>query len=168
MKRIFFAFSFVFISVFGFGQDAVLIKSFQKFEKDPQLKAALSSLYIINAKTGKVIFDKNSKIGLAPGSTQKIVTSASAYELLGKDFRYKTEFAIDTIDSSLTIIPGGDPTFGSWRWTATNEFTLMKQIVQAVNELKIKQFSGVLLDGTGWDSELIPDGWTWQDIGNYY
>ena len=94
MKRIFFAFSFVFISVFGIAQNAALVKSFQKFENDPQLKAALSSLYIINAKTGKVIFDKNSKIGLAPGSTQKIITAAAGYELLGKDFRYKTEFGI--------------------------------------------------------------------------
>ena len=168
MKRIFFAFSFVFINVFGFAQNAALAKSFQKFEKDPQLKAAVSSLYVVNAKTGKVIFDKNSSIGLAPASTQKIITTASAYELLGKDFRYKTQFAIDKVDSSLSILPGGDPTFGSWRWDATNEFTIMKQVVQAVKKLKVKQFAGVVLDGTGWESESIPDGWTWQDIGNYY
>jgi len=168
MKRIFFAFSFVFINVFGFAQNAALAKSFQKFEKDPQLKAAVSSLYVVNAKTGKVIFDKNSSIGLAPASTQKIITTASAYELLGKDFRYKTQFAIDKVDSSLAILPGGDPTFGSWRWDATNEFTIMKQVVQAVKKLKVKQFAGVVLDGTGWESESIPDGWTWQDIGNYY
>ena len=51
----------------------------------------LASLYVIDAKTGKVVFDKNSQIGLAPASTQKIITSVTAFELLGKDYRYKTE-----------------------------------------------------------------------------
>src|SRR6188472_2912648 len=67
-------------------------KVFQQFEKDSQLKYAASSLYVINAKTGKVVYDKNSRMGLAPASTLKVVTSVTAFELLGKDYRYKTEF----------------------------------------------------------------------------
>jgi serine-type D-Ala-D-Ala carboxypeptidase/endopeptidase (penicillin-binding protein 4) len=42
-----------------------LQKAFQQFEKDAQLKYAISSLYVIDATTGKVVFDKNSRIGLA-------------------------------------------------------------------------------------------------------
>jgi D-alanyl-D-alanine carboxypeptidase/D-alanyl-D-alanine-endopeptidase (penicillin-binding protein 4) len=114
------------------------------------------------------VFDKNSSIGLAPASTQKIITSAAAYDLLGKDFRYKTEFGINKSDSTLNIIPSGDPTFGSWRWPGTNEYAIMKQIVVAVKKLNVKNFSGVVLDEGGWDSQNIPDGWTWEDIGNYY
>ena len=61
-----------------------LKNAFQQFESDEQLKHAISSLYVIDAKTGKVVFDKNSRIGLAPASTQKIITSVTAFELLGK------------------------------------------------------------------------------------
>ena len=68
-----------------------LQKAFQQFESDSQLRHAISSLYVIDAKTGQVVFDKNSQIGLAPASTQKIITSVTAFELLAKDFRYKTE-----------------------------------------------------------------------------
>lgn len=143
-------------------------RAFLLFEKDVQLKAALSSLYVINAKTGVVVFDKNSRIGLAPASTQKIVTSAAAYELLGKEFRYKTEFGINEPDGMLVIMPSGDPTFGSWRWTATNEFVVINQIVQALKKNKVIKFAGITLNGNGWESEMIPDGWVWQDIGNYY
>jgi D-alanyl-D-alanine carboxypeptidase/D-alanyl-D-alanine-endopeptidase (penicillin-binding protein 4) len=61
-----------------------LQKAYQRFESDSQLRHALISLYVINAKTGEVVFDKNSQIGLAPASTQKIITAATAFELLGK------------------------------------------------------------------------------------
>ncbi len=39
-----------------------LQKAFQQFENDSQLKHAISSLYVIDAKTGQVVFDKNSQV----------------------------------------------------------------------------------------------------------
>src|SRR5678816_851891 len=71
-----------------------LQKAYQQFESDSQLRHAISSLYIINAKTGEVVFDKNSQIGLAGASTQKIITAATAFELLGKDYKYQTELVL--------------------------------------------------------------------------
>ena len=50
---------------------------------------------MIDAKSGEVIFDKNSQLGLAPASTQKIITSVTAFELLGKDYRYKTKLGYE-------------------------------------------------------------------------
>src|SRR4026209_876611 len=80
-----------------------LQKAFTVFEKDSQLKHAISSLYVIDANTGQVIFDKNSQIGVAPASTQKIITSVTAFELLGKDYRYKTELGLTTrLENGLT------------------------------------------------------------------
>src|SRR5687768_18404283 len=100
-----------------------LQKAFQQFESDAQLKHAISSLYVIDANTGEVVFDKNSQIGLAPASTQKIITSVTAFELLGKDFRYKTnlgyfEDAYQDKYSELHffVFGSGDPTLGSWRY----------------------------------------------------
>lgn len=51
---------------------------FRQFEADPQLRYAISSLYVIDAATGEVVVDKNSRVGLAPASTQKIITAATA------------------------------------------------------------------------------------------
>jgi D-alanyl-D-alanine carboxypeptidase/D-alanyl-D-alanine-endopeptidase (penicillin-binding protein 4) len=153
-----------------------LEQAYQQFETDVQLKYAISSLYVMDAKTGKVIFDKNSKIGLAPASTQKIITSATAFELLGRDFRYKTKFAINRqgVDGkpwevTLIIKPSGDPTLGSWRWENTREENVIARIRKAVKRLGITKFYSVEIDGTGWSFENnTPDGWIWQDIGNYY
>lgn len=146
-----------------------LQKAFSVFENDNQLKNAISSLYVIDAQTGQVVFEKNSRVGLAPASTQKIITSISAYEILGKDFRYKTDFGINDKDNSrLHIQPGGDPTFGSWRWQSTSKDTILNNLVKALSKKGVQQIRDVLIDNSGWDAENIPDGWIWQDIGNYY
>lgn len=151
-----------------------LTQAFKNFEEDAQLRNAMSSLYVIEAKSTKVVFDKNSHVGLAPASTQKIITSAAAYELLGKDFTYKTEFSYANpivhgiLQGRLIVTPSGDPTLGSWRWPHTKEEQVINRIARAVQNAGIKSYAAVTVDDRKWNTEAIPDGWIWQDIGNYY
>ncbi|HLF44850.1 MAG TPA: D-alanyl-D-alanine carboxypeptidase, partial [Chitinophagaceae bacterium] len=87
----------------------------------------------------------------------------------GKDFRYKTEFGInEKPDSRLYIFPSGDPTFGSWRWSSVSNDTLFKNLKNGLIKKEIQKIAKVIIDNSGWDAESIPDGWIWQDIGNYY
>jgi serine-type D-Ala-D-Ala carboxypeptidase/endopeptidase (penicillin-binding protein 4) len=151
-----------------------LQKAFQQFEADPQLKHAISSLYVIDAKTGKVVFDKNSQVGLAPASTQKIITAATAFELLGKDYKYETKFGYygrlkdGKLDGGLYFKPCGDPTLGSWRWPSTTENKVSDRLLSAIQKTGIKSFYTSVLDQRGWEAENIPGGWIWDDVGNYY
>ena len=169
MKSIFFGFLFLFTAVFVFAQKDDLTRALTQFENDPQLKAAINSLYVVNARTGEVVFDKNSTVGLAPGSTQKLVTVAAAYELLGKEFRYKTEFGILKTGTTpnLYIIPSGDPTLGSSRWQSTSEKNVLSRLLTAYKK-KAGNVSKIFIQNNGWNYESIPDGWVWQDIGNYF
>lgn len=153
---------------------ANLTKAWSVFEADSQLKSAIASIYVLDAATGKVVFEKNSRIGLAPASTQKIITAAAAFELLGKDFRYTTSFGYSggvksgRLSGSLVVVPSGDPTLGSWRWAQTSETAVAKRVVAAVARTGIQSFQNFSVAATGWESETIPGGWIWDDIGNYY
>ncbi len=166
--------TFVFTTVTAQSVEHKLAAAFTAFEKDPQLRNGIASLYVVNVKSGAVVFAKNEKIGLAPASTQKIITAASAYELLGKDFRYKTKFGYsgkikDTIlEGEIIIEPAGDPTLGSWRWNSTKEEAVVGRITTAVKNIGIRRYGSLRFSGNGWNEESIPDGWIWQDIGNYY
>ncbi|HVG40766.1 MAG TPA: D-alanyl-D-alanine carboxypeptidase, partial [Chitinophagaceae bacterium] len=176
MKRIFFVHSLLFfcLSLCAQSVSTQLSAAFDKFEKDTQLKSGIASLYVINAKSGAVIFEKNATMGLAPASTQKIITSASAYELLGKNFQYKTEFGFEgdvtgnTSKGHLYIKPSGDPTLGSWRYNTTKEDAVRNRWTTALKKSGIKGYGSIKIDNSGWDEEAIPDGWIWQDVGNYY
>ena len=152
-----------------------LQKAYAQFEADSQLRHAVSSLYVVNGKTGEVVFDKNSQIGLAPASTQKIITAATAFELLGKDYKYKTKFGYEgeLKDSLLTgniyIIGSGDPTLGSWRFENTKKEIIDRDFVESLHQQKINLQRGSLIGTTGgFETQKIPDGWIWEDIGNYY
>ena len=174
MKKIVIAFSFSLLTFNIFGQAITqkLQKAFTAFEKDSQLKHAISSLYVIDANTGQVVFDKNSQIGLAPASTQKIITSVTAFELLGKDYRYKTEFGFksDTTWANEIFIKGyGDPTFGSNRFVNTKPENLLNVLYNKLTEAGYKGNFGLLVvDDQSFETINIPNGWIWEDIGNYY
>src|SRR5687767_2441798 len=97
MKKMLGIFLVLLISVVCHGQtiNERLNKAWQKFMADSQMRAGIASLYVVDARSGKVVFDVNSGIGLAPASTQKVITSVTAFELLGKDFRYQTQLGVE-------------------------------------------------------------------------
>lgn len=160
----------------SFGQVPVRLEdAVKKLAEDSQFRHSTISLYVVDGNTGKVIFDKNSQVGMASASCQKVFTSITAYELLGKEFQYKTSLGYDgTIDSStlkgnIYIIGSGDPTLGSWRYESTKEQVLLPGFKRAIQKAGIVKITGLVLGVDKiWGTQTVPDGWIWQDIGNYY
>jgi D-alanyl-D-alanine carboxypeptidase/D-alanyl-D-alanine-endopeptidase (penicillin-binding protein 4) len=160
------------ISVVSFSQNttARLQSAFQQFQSDSQMRNGIASLYVIDASTGNLIFDKNGQIGLAPASTLKIITSISAYELLGKDYRYNTKFQISRNNKTamIYITPSGDPTLGSWRWNSTKEQNVLTRLVAGLKNQGIDTIAGFDVDGSRWENDPIHKHWMWEDVANYY
>jgi D-alanyl-D-alanine carboxypeptidase/D-alanyl-D-alanine-endopeptidase (penicillin-binding protein 4) len=165
-------FTFLLICQFAFSQDikAKLSAAIDKLEADAQFKHAMISMYVVDGKTGKVLYDKNGQVGLAPASCQKVVTSVSAFEILGKNYRYETPIKIERGDSILLIIQSsGDPTLGSWRWNFTKMDSVYKFITDALKKRNISTLRcNIELHGRDFTYQPVPDGWVWQDIGNYF
>ncbi|WP_132055500.1 D-alanyl-D-alanine carboxypeptidase/D-alanyl-D-alanine endopeptidase [Pseudocnuella soli] len=169
----FFALSLCLLCVITSGAQnvsAALQKAVQKLESDPQMQQAMLSVYVADAATGKAVFTHNSSVGMAPASTQKLITGATAYALLGRDFRYRTQFALikNGAANTLAIQPSGDPTLGSWRWKSTSEAAVVQRIATAVRNSGAGQLANIMVYHKGWNEEAIPGGWTWEDMGNYY
>jgi D-alanyl-D-alanine carboxypeptidase/D-alanyl-D-alanine-endopeptidase (penicillin-binding protein 4) len=147
-----------------------------RLQADGQCRYASISLTVLDAKTGEQVFAVNPNMGLAPASTLKIITSITAFNLLGKDFQYQTQVGYSgtiSFDGTLTgdvIIKGsGDPTLGSWRYEKSKEGYVINQIVEALQKAGIKKINGRIIgDDSIFGSQSIPDGWIWQDVGNYY
>lgn len=64
MKRILFVVYWVVHFSFAQTVSQQLTKAFAQFENHPQLKAAIASLYVIDIKTSRLVFEKNAGIGL--------------------------------------------------------------------------------------------------------
>lgn len=153
-----------------------LERAYQTLVKDEQAKYAITSLCVLDANTGKVVFADKENVGLATASTLKTITSATAFYTLGKDFRYETKLsytgtinADGTLQGNIIITGAGDPTLGSWRYEQTKENNILNQWVTAIRAAGIKKIEGsIISDDSAFGTSTIPTGWIWQDIGNYY
>ena len=152
-----------------------LEKAFNNLLTDEQAKHAMASLCVLDANTGKILFAKNEQVGLATASTLKTITAASAFSILGKDFQFQTTLgysgnitADGTLKGNIIIIGSGDPTLGSWRYQ-NKENAVLSQWVAAIKAAGIKKIDGAIIgDDRIFGTQTTPEGWVWQDIGNYY
>ncbi|WDF75779.1 D-alanyl-D-alanine carboxypeptidase/D-alanyl-D-alanine-endopeptidase [Mucilaginibacter sp. KACC 22773] len=153
-----------------------LSAAFNRLQADSQCRYASLSLTVLDAKTGEQVFAASPNMGLATASTLKTITSITAFNVLGADFRYQTqlgyngEIAADgTLNGDIIIKGSGDPTLGSWRYEQTKEAHVLALMVDALKTAGIKKINGrVIGDDSIFGTQSIPEGWIWQDIGNYY
>ena len=143
-------------------------------EADAQLSHAIIGFCVVDSKTGKIVYEHNSQVGLAPASTQKLFTSCAAFELLGKDYKYTTEIGYNNLNDNagkgyFIIKPSGDPSFGSFRFASTKPHAIADKVAKVVQQKKLLPLSGAyeVID-TLFEENEIPRGWIWEDIGNYY
>ncbi|HOZ85333.1 MAG TPA: D-alanyl-D-alanine carboxypeptidase/D-alanyl-D-alanine-endopeptidase [Niabella sp.] len=141
------------------------------FNIDSQMKFATAGFFVIDASSGATVFNQNAFTGFAPASTEKVITAATAFDILGKDYSYSTKFGIATTSKgkSLYIQASGDPTLGSWRWDETKEDSILKKLKLAIAVSGVKQFESIIISTTGWGTDDgLPSRWTWEDVGQYY
>lgn len=147
----------------------------EAFQNQQGLVHASIGMCVLNANTGKPVFDYHSEMGLAPASCLKTVTAITALNLLTDTFRFKTTLLAEgnirhhLLEGDILISGSGDPTLGSWRYENTGVKALLDTFTTYVRNAGIHSIEGnILTVDTPFTSQSIPDGWIWQDIGNYY
>ncbi|UYQ91314.1 D-alanyl-D-alanine carboxypeptidase/D-alanyl-D-alanine-endopeptidase [Chitinophaga horti] len=144
--------------------------------RDPQMTYASYSFYLLDGQTGQKVWSVNENMGLAPASCLKVLTAAAALHTLGSSYQYKTQLAYEgkidaqgTLQGNLVIKGAGDPSLGSNRYQASTETVVLQSWLAAIKKAGIKQINGqVIGDDSIFDTQSLPDGWIWQDMGNYY
>jgi len=150
--------------------------AFGRLQADSQCSYASVSLTVLDAKTGEQVFAGNPNMGLATASTLKTITSITAFNVLGPDFQYQTQLgyagdiaADGTLNGDIIIKGAGDPTLGSWRYEQTKEGHVLTLMADALRKAGIKKITGRIIgDDSIFGTQSTPEGWIWQDIGNYY
>ena len=152
-----------------------IAKAVEKLQNDVQMKHAILGISVVRTENNENVFELNAQTGLAPASCQKTIISATAFELLGSDYRYHTILGYDgsinqgILKGNLHLIGSGDPTLGSWRYQSTKENKIRNDWREALKTKGIQKMEGDLIGQNGkWERETLPGGWIWDDIGNYY
>jgi D-alanyl-D-alanine carboxypeptidase/D-alanyl-D-alanine-endopeptidase (penicillin-binding protein 4) len=140
------------------------------------LDPARVGAYVKQCDCPIVVFEQNSTVGFLPGSTQKIVTTAAALDLLGPDFTYKTSvelsgnLAKDAVVGNLIVRGAGDPTIGSEFGVNPGDPTaVFRQWAAAIKATGIDRIRGLVIgDDNYFDDQLEASAWPLQDRGEAY
>ena len=166
---------FVIWSNIGTAQNQVISvqQKIAGWQADPGLSTASVCIAVSDIRTGEALIKSEPQQSLVPASILKLVTTATALEVFGPDFRFQTTLAAsglirnDTLFGDLQIVGGGDPTLGSMYFPDNNHF--LEDWIKLIQSRNIKVVSGnLVLDATIYESKTIPSTWIWEDIGNYY
>ena len=143
--------------------------------EDVYLKNASIGIQVIDLVTGEVLVQNQEKTAIAPASTTKLFSTASAFEMVGADYQAKTRIysqgeisAAGVLKGNLWIRGGGDVALGS-RYYTDNESEFLDRWADTLYKLGLRKIQGsVIGDGSEFGYAGAPDGWSWGDMGNYY
>ena len=122
-------------------------------------------IMVRSADTGRTVFRYNSKKEFIPASNNKILSSIAALSILGKNFRFKTEFYLGggihsgVGHGGLYVKGFGDPTIN---------MEGLREIAGRIKALGITRIDGgIYLDGSYFDDIYYGNGWDpeWFDNG---
>ncbi len=140
-------------------------------------KHANVGVSVIDLETGSTLAGLNQNKVLVPASSQKVITTFAALDILGEDHEFVTTIAYDgamqadgTIEGNLYIIGQGDPTLGTSKLSEVLNFEkLMETIVDEVEKFGITCIDGnIIADESFLHSFPVCPSWQWNDLGNYY
>lgn len=127
------------------------------------------SFYVYDLSSKKEVSSCHKDLLLIPASSLKVLTSVYAFEMLGKDFRFKTDIALLDKDGEqagmLVIKAGGDFTLGSENFSSSYRDIALR-ILNSVKNAGVRRIGKLVLQNIYLS---FPDGSVeWQDLGNYY
>lgn len=173
--RIFLIHFFLFLSTVVFAQSPVE-KQLQHILGQSDYQNASIGVHVVEAETGKPVFEFNAEKLFTPASVLKVVTSAAALEILGPDYRFATRIGYtgkienSVLKGDLIVWGGGDPSLGS-EYFINHYFNphFLETWAKYIKAAGIRKVKGnLILNSSIYDREKIPPSWIWEDMGNYY
>lgn len=146
-------------------------KYIDDFVSDAALQHTNIGIHAVNVRTGEVLGAYEAQESMATASVLKLLTTATALEQKGANFRYATpisytgEIVEGKLQGDLVIEGVGDPTFLSKYFPGDDA---LLQIARLLKNRGISRIEGNLVLDVSRFQSVVPPTWTWEDIGNYY
>ena len=169
-------FVFTFLSFFAFSQgnlDSVLFA----FQKDKSLTNASISFLAIDLLSDSILANIKDSVALPPASTVKLFSTASAFEILGANYKPLTRLYTNSssikdsvLNGNIYIKGAADISLGSQYFNKEDSLSMfLEDWADSLHSKGIKRINGDIIgDGSAFGYNGVPNGWTWEDIGNYY
>lgn len=151
MKKL--VYIFVMIAFLASSVKTFAIDVIHKAVADSKINRGAVSISVRDLQTGNIVYDFNDDKPVPPASTQKLITSAVALNMLGDDYKFETSLYKST-NNDLYLKLGADP------YLTTKD---LKKLFSAAKSKNIIEPKGVYIDDYILDSVNWGEGWQWDD-----
>ncbi|MET3538615.1 D-alanyl-D-alanine carboxypeptidase/D-alanyl-D-alanine endopeptidase [Chryseobacterium limigenitum] len=145
---------------------------------DPVLKNATWGFVVYDPKTKKIISSYNENTPLVPASTTKLLTTETALNLLGENYRWMTQLEysgnIDengVLNGNLYVVGSGDPSLGTNKAGAYSYRDIISDFISGMSREGIKKVNGDIIIQTALfkgNISRLPENVVWLENNNYY
>ncbi len=157
----------------AFGRLSAAVDSISADEK---LIGGSWSFYLVTADSQRTILAENIQQALVPASVTKVLTTATALQVLGGGFRFSTYLQVDgEVDVATRILHGnvyirgtGDPSLGSETF-GSSIGKVVGSWTNAIRQLGVDSIDGMIIgDAEAFERDPVPGGWAWEDMQGDY
>jgi len=127
------------------------------------------SIHVIEADSGKTVYEHRSTDLMIPASNMKVVTTAAALRYLGPDFEYKTKVGL--CGRTLMIVGSGDPLLGDPRtdeWKGRDTGWIFDDIAEKLKEKRVRSVNDIVVDTSVFDDERVHPAWPEDQLNRWY
>ncbi|MFT6205488.1 MAG: D-alanyl-D-alanine carboxypeptidase/D-alanyl-D-alanine-endopeptidase (penicillin-binding protein 4) [Spirosomataceae bacterium] len=164
-------FVFILLQIPGF---SLIENKVAAFQETSGVRQATVSVSVKDCESNNYVININGDKAINSASTMKLISTATALEVLGQNFTYSTELSCsgqiinNELNGNLYISSNGDPSFGSSRWGSSYQ-KVIAEVMSSVKNVGINKLKGsIILMNTGFEDFDVSDTWAWNDLGNYY
>ena len=129
-----------------------------------EVDEAFWGIAVYDVEAEEMIYSRNPKQSFLPASNQKLITSATALDVLGSTHRYETVLHYNgstegaVMSGDLILEGSGDPTFGSTQVRGEDPLRVWSE---RLAEMGVERIEGRLIgDDNAFDDRPYPEGWT--------
>ncbi|MDR2809946.1 MAG: D-alanyl-D-alanine carboxypeptidase/D-alanyl-D-alanine-endopeptidase [Tannerellaceae bacterium] len=153
----------------------------ERFLESRYMQGASCAFLAKDIQSGEILYAYDANRKMPPASVLKIVTTATALELLGAEHRFATTLEYDgernasALKGNLYIKGSGDPTLGSSHFApdrssyTPDRNTFIPQWLDALRSQGVREITGsVVADERVFDTEGVSMKWVFEDAGSYY
>ena len=147
----------------------------ENFVNLDMLKYSNVAIDIKDLESDEIIGSYNEKKVIIPASIMKVITSATALEVLGANTKLETKLLYDgkiddlgVLVGDIYIVGGGDPTLGS-DGIKRDPTLFMKEWIASIKKAGIKKIKGdiIVIDNL-FGYVGVEEKWLWEDLGTSY
>jgi serine-type D-Ala-D-Ala carboxypeptidase/endopeptidase (penicillin-binding protein 4) len=146
-----------------------------QFLKSPGVRSARWGIQVMDPASSKVLLEVNPDKSFLPASVLKTVTTSTALEKLGPEFKYRTgvytngELEPDgTVSGDLILVGRGDPNLND-PYGELLETPALLELAEQLKQLGVKRVQGDIIgDDSYFDLQSYGKGWTSHDLRTIY